>query len=230
MLNIAHRGASGILPENSIEAFISAISCGVDMIEMDVRQCKTKELVVFHDYCYNDTPIEEMTLLQCQQNNIESLHTILERISNQINVYLDLKVPHLYTKSDLEIYIQELVKLLEKVLNNKLLNEKSILLASFDHNLIKKLKIVFNNKKIYFQYGLIFYNNPIEYNYYNKSKCDFIIQSITTMNIPFLKYCKKNKINFLVYTINDEQTMKKLINLKVDGIITDYPRKLKNLI
>ena len=51
MLNIAHRGASGILPENSIEAFISAISCGVDMIEMDVRQCKTKELVVFHDFC-----------------------------------------------------------------------------------------------------------------------------------------------------------------------------------
>ena len=34
MLNIAHRGASGILPENSIEAFISAISCGVDMIEI----------------------------------------------------------------------------------------------------------------------------------------------------------------------------------------------------
>ena len=50
------------------------------------------------------------------------------------------------------------------------------------------------------------------------------------MNIPFLEYCKKNKINFLVYTINDERTMKKLINLKVDGIITDYPRRLKNLI
>jgi len=96
--------------------------------------------------------------------------------------------------------------------------------------LIKKLKYIFDNKKIYFQYGLIFYNNPIEYNLYNKSKCDFIIQSIQTMNIPFLKYCQKNNIKYLVYTINDEETMKKLIKLKVNGIITDYPKKLSKLI
>ena len=49
MINIAHRGASGTFTENTIDAFISGISCGADMIEMDIRQCKTKELVVFHN-------------------------------------------------------------------------------------------------------------------------------------------------------------------------------------
>ena len=189
MLNIAHRGASGNLPENTIEAFISAISCGSDVIELDIRQCKTKEFVVFHDRCHNNKSLEEMTLTECIRNNIKLLYNILKRISNRTTIYLDLKVPYLYTELNLEIYIKELVKLLEKIINDKLFNEKYILLASFDHNLIKKLKYIFDNKKIYFQYGLIFYNNPIEYNLYNKSKCDFIIQSIQTMNIPFLKYC-----------------------------------------
>ena len=230
MLNIAHRGASGTFTENTIDAFISGISCGVDMIEMDIRQCKTKELVIFHNRYHNNRLIKEMTLSECSDNNIELLYSILEKISNKTKIYLDLKVPYLYTECNLEIYIKELVKLLEKVLNNNLFNQKYILLASFDHNVIKILKNIFINKKIYFQYGLIFDNNPIEYTIYDKNKCDFIIQSIETMNIPFLEYCKKNNLKYLVYTINDEELMKKLIRLKVNGIITDYPRKLKNLI
>ena len=32
------------------------------------------------------------------------------------------------------------------------------------------------------------------------------------------------------YTVNDKDEMKKLISLGVDGIITDYPDKLKNIL
>src|SRR3989338_10554346 len=49
MLKIAHRGASGHEVENSIAAFEKAIIMGADGIELDVWDCKSGELIVFHD-------------------------------------------------------------------------------------------------------------------------------------------------------------------------------------
>ena len=45
----AHRGDKFNYPENTIPAFESAISLGVDMIETDVRMSKDGELVLIHD-------------------------------------------------------------------------------------------------------------------------------------------------------------------------------------
>ena len=46
---IAHRGDMGTYPENTVEAFKSAVLRGVEMVEFDVKRCKTGELVVIHD-------------------------------------------------------------------------------------------------------------------------------------------------------------------------------------
>jgi glycerophosphoryl diester phosphodiesterase len=45
----AHRGASLLAPENSLESFEKAIEVGAEMIEFDVRRTREGELVVFHD-------------------------------------------------------------------------------------------------------------------------------------------------------------------------------------
>ncbi|MCY3857666.1 MAG: glycerophosphodiester phosphodiesterase family protein [Gammaproteobacteria bacterium] len=45
---IGHRGAAGHAPENSLEAFEIAFTCGVDAIEFDVKYVHG-ELIVFHD-------------------------------------------------------------------------------------------------------------------------------------------------------------------------------------
>ena len=49
MFKVAHRGASGYEPENTILAFKKALELQVDMIELDARLCKTGELVIIHD-------------------------------------------------------------------------------------------------------------------------------------------------------------------------------------
>ena len=49
ILNIAHRGASGHLPENTLPAFRLAIKQNADMIEIDVHQTKDGHIVVLHD-------------------------------------------------------------------------------------------------------------------------------------------------------------------------------------
>ncbi len=46
---IAHRGFSGLYPENTILAFEKALELGADFIELDVREAKDGEIVVMHD-------------------------------------------------------------------------------------------------------------------------------------------------------------------------------------
>jgi len=48
-LVVAHRGASAVAPENSLEAFEAAIELGADMVELDVRRSAGGALVISHD-------------------------------------------------------------------------------------------------------------------------------------------------------------------------------------
>lgn len=49
VLNIAHRGASGDFPENTLCAFDAAITAGAVMCELDVQRTADGTLVVIHD-------------------------------------------------------------------------------------------------------------------------------------------------------------------------------------
>lgn len=46
---IAHRGGSGLWPENTLHAFRNAAALGVDVLEMDLRQTADGQIVVLHD-------------------------------------------------------------------------------------------------------------------------------------------------------------------------------------
>lgn len=46
---IGHRGASGLAPPNTREAIQTALEYDIDGIELDVRQTRDGELVLFHD-------------------------------------------------------------------------------------------------------------------------------------------------------------------------------------
>ncbi len=45
----AHRGNGGQKPENTVVAWTNAVALGAEMVEMDVKRCKTGELVIMHD-------------------------------------------------------------------------------------------------------------------------------------------------------------------------------------
>src|SRR5690606_4780770 len=51
---IAHRGASGYLPEHTLEAKALAYGFGVDFLEQDVVATRDRELVVLHDLHLDD--------------------------------------------------------------------------------------------------------------------------------------------------------------------------------
>jgi glycerophosphoryl diester phosphodiesterase len=49
VLNVAHRGASGRFPENTLAAFAAAMDAGAQMCELDVQLSRDGAVVVMHD-------------------------------------------------------------------------------------------------------------------------------------------------------------------------------------
>jgi glycerophosphoryl diester phosphodiesterase len=68
---MAHRGASGDYPENTIPAFRAAVDAGADYVELDVHCTRDGEVVVFHDddlsrIASDDRLIREMTTAELE--------------------------------------------------------------------------------------------------------------------------------------------------------------------
>lgn len=48
-LNVGHRGARGLMPENTIPSFKKAIEVGANTLEFDVHITKDNQVVIYHD-------------------------------------------------------------------------------------------------------------------------------------------------------------------------------------
>jgi glycerophosphoryl diester phosphodiesterase len=72
-LIIAHRGASGLAPENTLPAFRLALRAGTPMIEFDVHQTKDCELIVVHDASLQRTTGARVAVEACSLRAIAAL-------------------------------------------------------------------------------------------------------------------------------------------------------------
>jgi len=89
-LVVAHRGASSIAPENTLEAFEKAIEVGADMVEFDVRSTADGVLIVSHD------PVAEWTyreLCRTLPHEPPRLEQVVELCAGRIALDVELKEP-----------------------------------------------------------------------------------------------------------------------------------------
>lgn len=75
--NVAHRGASGNYPENTLLAFQKALEIGVDEIELDLYFTKDEHLIVMHDSTVDRTTdgtgkIADLTLAEIKTLDVGS--------------------------------------------------------------------------------------------------------------------------------------------------------------
>jgi len=100
--NVAHRGASADRPENTMPAFELAIAQGADVVECDVRRTSDGALLLLHDATVDRTtsgtgPLRQMTAAQAQAldagdgERIPELCEILELARGRVRVNVDLK-------------------------------------------------------------------------------------------------------------------------------------------
>ncbi len=105
----AHRGRSGVAPENTMAAFEAAIAIGADFLELDVRRTADGEIVCIHDATVDRTTdgsglVAEMTLAQVRAldagswkgaafagQRIPLLREVLETIAPRMVVDIEIK-------------------------------------------------------------------------------------------------------------------------------------------
>jgi glycerophosphoryl diester phosphodiesterase len=94
-LIVAHRGAWGQAPQNSLQAFEDAISLGCDMVELDLRRTRDGRFVVVHDARIGGRPVaaSDHGELQARMGDgrPHTLEDVLELLAGRIALDIELK-------------------------------------------------------------------------------------------------------------------------------------------
>ncbi|MEM7550260.1 MAG: glycerophosphodiester phosphodiesterase family protein [Bacteroidota bacterium] len=246
VLNIAHRGASGYAPENTISAFIKALDFRPDMIELDIHMSSDGEAIVIHDATLERTTngeglVVEKTLSELKKldagswyggsfsgESIPELGEVLDRINGQSILLIEIK------RGENGVY-RGLGKKVVDIIDSRKARPWCIVQA-FDSNYIKEVNKYapgIKTQKLIVQ-NLDWLPLYVDVKFQTGAPDDDI--EIEALN-SYYKFLTRSRVDSrhnagyetYVYTINDEPTMKKLINMGVDGIITNYPDRLLNL-
>lgn len=227
---IAHRGASGYAPENTMEAFKLAVEMKADGIETDVHLTKDGEVVIMHDEKIDRTTdgtgyLKDYTYAELMKFNA----------NNHMEQYEFCKIPKL---TDLLALVKESGILLnielktdfiaypqieEKVLNlvKEYEVEEQIIYSSFNHYSIAKIKALDATAKT----GLLYMEGLYKpWDYAKSINVEALHPFYPNLEIPdYVTECHKNKIMINAWTVNKRADMKHLIDLGIDGVITNYP-------
>ena len=237
MINFAHRGASGDYPENTLLAFREAIKVGATGFELDVHKTKDNKIVVIHDEdiertflgkgLIKDLTLEELQKFRCRKvlfrnlTNcyIPTLEEVLEIVkSNDVTLNIELKTDEIHY-IDIEKDVIDLVKKYE--VKNK------IIISSFNPESIKICKDIDSEIKT----GFLYYKPVV--NIIEKAKrlkANAIHPSLELVSEKLIQKAHENNLEVNIYTVNSPRDMRRLINMKADGIFTDYPGLLNKII
>ena len=225
---IGHRGAAGHEVENTIPSIDKAISLGVDAVEVDVFLCKSGELVVFHDknlsrLTNSNAFIESLTLDSINKIDVINNHKIptLEEVIKFINkrVHLNIELKGLNTAKPTYELLQSLF------LNKQDLIDK-ISISSFNW---EELDIIYNLDND-ISTAVLTETKAIEraINQVKKINAKAINIDYKLLNRKVVKMIKSEYLIINAWTVNEIHQIKRMINLGVDGIITDFPDRVIN--
>jgi glycerophosphoryl diester phosphodiesterase len=93
-LIIAHRGATGKAPENSVAAIQAAAGLGADWVELDVRMTADRRLILIHDDRLGGLEVSSASLEQLRRlnGNLATVEEALD-VAEGLGVNLELKGP-----------------------------------------------------------------------------------------------------------------------------------------
>jgi len=237
-LNIAHRGFSGEYPENTMVAFRKAIEAGCDGIETDLHMTKDGVIVICHDetidrttngtgficdYTYNELCEFDAGIKfsrEFEGEKIPNIDEFLDYVMDK-NLLINLEL-----KNDMIPYTELEKKVIDKVYEFGV--EKNVILSSFNHYSMIRVKEYDKNIKTGLLYTAILYK---AHEYIKTVGADALHPFFSSvMNKKIVTDIKKNGIMINAYTVNEKEYMERLIELGIDGIITSYPNKLKKIL
>jgi len=242
---IAHRGGAKLAPENTLASFKNAIEIGVDMIEIDVHFSKDSEIIVIHDKSLDRTTngtgeIKALTLDEIKKydagswfsedyknEKVPTLTEVIQTINGQCKLLIEIK------DGD-EKYPGLEKKIVETVKEHNV--EPWVVVQSFNKNSILRIKEMYPDLITYYLLGRNFndfyaeLSEQIRTGQPAENKFDGIAPHYSALDTKKVDLLHKAGLDIFTFTVNKPADMQNVIELGVDGIITDSPDILKNIL
>ena len=227
---IAHRGASGQRPENTLPAYALALEQGADMIEIDLHRTRDGAVVVSHDSSLEGlggsgeigkATLAEISRLDAGEGaRVPQLFEVLEAFGTRIDFNLEIKRAREGAYPGLEAQV------LEEVGSRGLLER--MLFSCFFDDVLERLHTLNERARLAV---LVDPGAPEGW----LSRCR--TAGAEAVNFHWLLASSENverahaaglKVN--VYTVDAAESLQALLERGVDGIFTNYPGRLRELL
>jgi glycerophosphoryl diester phosphodiesterase len=229
-LVIAHRGASGTLPENTLPAYELATLQGADMIEIDLHRTRDGETVVTHDEdlavlggrgeIADATAAEIRALDAGNGERVPILDEVLDAFGARIPFNLELKRGRRAVYADLE------PAALAAVEHRGLLDRT--LFSSFFDPVLARLRALSPAARI----ALLLSTRDPE-RWLERARAvaaEAINPSILLAKRALIDAAHAEGFAVYVFTVDAEDDMRRLLDLGVDGMFTNFPDRLRALV
>ncbi len=223
-LIIAHRGDQSRAPENTLEAFQLALSIPVDMIEFDLRMSKDNVLYALHDRNTGRTGDRNVDVEGSLSHEIS-----LVRLGNKEPLpTIDDVLKLVAGKTGLNIEIKS--DGAGGVLSDHLRRIRytgPITVSSFKEDELRALRKANRSMPVAAIYDTFSVRHVDDY---KRKGYDIVSLRKNTVSEHLVRACQAAGVRIYVWTVNDEEEMKRCIEWKVNGIYTDNPGLLKQII
>ena len=225
---LAHRGGSFESFENTIESFYYSQSLGCKFIETDVQVSSDGIPYIFHDETLTRLLGKNDVFSNLDSSEIEDLRIFeshkIPRLDETLQTFPDMCF-------QIDVKTDEVAMPALEVIH-KCRAEDRVCIASFNSPRLSRV----NSK--YPEICLSMGPNEVSkmllssFGLYKKTIIGDCLQvpmyyyGIKVVTKRFVDFVHSKGLKICVWTINDEKTFKKLIDIGVDGIITDKPKLL----
>lgn len=249
----AHRGGALLAPENTLVAFENGVALGADALELDIQQTRDGELVVIHDTTVDRTtdgtgPIAAYTLdelrrldagyrftpdggqtfpFRGQDISIPTLRDVFERFP-ALRVNIDLKESDEGRERRLWALIQELAA------------EDRVLVASGDlHAPIVRFRRLSAGRVATsassqevrnFVLACACWSTRWLRPSYNALQVPETHRKVRIVSLRAIEAAHRLGLDLHVWTVDDASTMRRLLDWGVDGLMSDRPDVLANVL
>jgi len=223
-LVIAHRGNSSATLENSLAAISSALSLPVDMIEIDIRMSRDNKLYVLHDKTTGRTAGENIDIEQSTSERISRIRLkngepiphladVLALVEGSCGLNLEIKSTGAGALTAQHLFASKY--------------RGPVLVSSFKEDEVLAAHGVLPGLPISLIFDVF---TAREIPKYKARGYTAISLRKKTVSKKLVDACHDHGIPVYVWTMDDEAEMKIYIERGVDGIFSNKPRVLKDLL
>lgn len=213
---VAHRGASAYEPENTIPAVLRAIEMGAQVVEVDVRRCRSGELVVFHDEDLArllgvQARVSSLTLSELKvyrvggRAEIPTLAEVLDEVRGRVKLFVEIK------ERGTEAQALELVR------SRGMLDD--VVFISFHQDVLTNVRGLEPAAHL----GYLTAYPRIGIGGLLRSGIEVLLPRYNIVTGRMVREARARGMRVVPWVVNDVAVAVKLRNLGVDGIATDRP-------